>query len=78
MLHGGWHEIAHNEMKFNFPDPLNVFPAVLKYLYSNKLDVNADAIPAVVAIAEQMQISTLKVCSTCLSRFSYLRRMRLQ
>lgn len=60
MMSGSWSEIGHNEMVFHFPDPLNVFPSVLEFLYTNRIEVPLENIPAVLALAEQMQIRSLK------------------
>eukprot|EP00698_Gefionella_okellyi_P004571 TRINITY_DN14189_c0_g1_i1.p1 TRINITY_DN14189_c0_g1~~TRINITY_DN14189_c0_g1_i1.p1 ORF type:complete len:486 (+),score=63.13 TRINITY_DN14189_c0_g1_i1:46-1458(+) len=60
MLHGGWSEIAHNEMVFNFADPLNAFPDVLRFLYTNRIEVTVDNIPGIAALAEQLQIRALQ------------------
>lgn len=63
MFGGGWSETEQSEMVFTFPDPLNVFPLVLQFLYTNKIEVTAETFPATFALAEQLQISSLKVCA---------------
>eukprot|EP00698_Gefionella_okellyi_P003870 TRINITY_DN13589_c0_g1_i1.p1 TRINITY_DN13589_c0_g1~~TRINITY_DN13589_c0_g1_i1.p1 ORF type:complete len:484 (+),score=82.05 TRINITY_DN13589_c0_g1_i1:40-1452(+) len=57
LIADGW---TAPEVELPFPDPLHVFPAVLQFLYTNRIDITPDVVAATVAWSCQLEIDSLK------------------
>ena len=53
---------GQHELVLPFPDPHNLFPDILGFMYRNTITVKGEHIVALIALAGQLKLTTLNVC----------------
>lgn len=59
-LNGDFVEASKREIQVNFDDPLKIFDVLIGYFYSGKIELSAENVFAIYAMAERLQVARLK------------------
>eukprot|EP00211_Chloroparvula_japonica_P006028 CAMPEP_0119121880 /NCGR_PEP_ID=MMETSP1310-20130426/2302_1 /TAXON_ID=464262 /ORGANISM="Genus nov. species nov., Strain RCC2339" /LENGTH=379 /DNA_ID=CAMNT_0007111461 /DNA_START=189 /DNA_END=1325 /DNA_ORIENTATION=+ len=64
LLLSDFRESQERVIKLNFSDPQNIFPMILRYMYGDTIDITAENVTALLAMADHYLIASLKKITT--------------